>query len=347
MYSQAVSYPPPENYDPAAAVASAPSVAAPAYPPYGAPQYAAAPPPAQHYGYGPPQGYGGGYGQQYGQPDELRTIFITGFPGDMRERELNNLLRFLPGYEASQLHQPGLKSPQAQGFALFDTAASAQNSLRHVANLVFEEGSTLRCELARKNMYIKDGESNSMTKRSRYDSGGYGGAGRVSYGAVPVNAARTASANARDNAPCSTLFVGNLGDGANEQELQTLFGSVAGFRQMKLNHGARGITCFVEYEDVLTAMEAHKNLQGSSLQSSDRGPIRIQYSRNPFFGKKRERDGTQLENSAIAYAAHTSTDAGGDAAAAAAAAAAATAGLLATGPADGSDVTSGTQQQQA
>jgi hypothetical protein len=48
---------------------------------------------------------------------------------------------------------------------------------------------------------------------------------------------------------------------ANEQELQTLFGAIAGFRQMKLNHGARGITCFVEYEDVLTAMEAHKNLQ--------------------------------------------------------------------------------------
>jgi hypothetical protein len=48
----------------------------------------------------------------------------------------------------------------------------------------------------------------------------------------------------------------------------------------------------------------------------------------------------------MSYAAHTSTDAGGDAAAAAAAAAAATAGLLATGPADGSDVTSGIQQQQ-
>lgn len=28
-----------------------------------------------------------------------RTLFVTGFPADMRERELNNLLRFLPGYE--------------------------------------------------------------------------------------------------------------------------------------------------------------------------------------------------------------------------------------------------------
>jgi len=31
--------------------------------------------------------------------DEVRTVFITGFPEDVRERELNNMLRFLPGYE--------------------------------------------------------------------------------------------------------------------------------------------------------------------------------------------------------------------------------------------------------
>lgn len=26
-------------------------------------------------------------------------MFISGFPEDVRERELNNMLRFLPGYE--------------------------------------------------------------------------------------------------------------------------------------------------------------------------------------------------------------------------------------------------------
>jgi hypothetical protein len=31
--------------------------------------------------------------------DELRTIFVTGFPQDVRERELMNLCRFMPGYE--------------------------------------------------------------------------------------------------------------------------------------------------------------------------------------------------------------------------------------------------------
>lgn len=38
----------------------------------------------------------------YGAPDEIRTIFITGFPEDVKERELNNMLRFLPGYQVGR-----------------------------------------------------------------------------------------------------------------------------------------------------------------------------------------------------------------------------------------------------
>ena len=63
--------------------------AQPAADPYHAAAYAApayAPAPAA-YGY---------------NPDELRTVFLTGFPDDVKERELNNLLRFLPGYEVRE-----------------------------------------------------------------------------------------------------------------------------------------------------------------------------------------------------------------------------------------------------
>ena len=80
------SYPP---YDPSAYQQPA------AYPPAAADPnaayYAAAPPPA--YGAPPPA-----YGYQP-HPDEVRTLFLTGFPEDVKERELNNLLRFLPAYE--------------------------------------------------------------------------------------------------------------------------------------------------------------------------------------------------------------------------------------------------------
>jgi hypothetical protein len=36
--------------------------------------------------------------------------------------------------------------------------------------------------------------------------------------------------NARDNAPCNTLFIGNLGEGTREEELHQLMGSQPGFR---------------------------------------------------------------------------------------------------------------------
>lgn len=85
-------------------------MAFPGYESYGAPDiyagygaYAAVP-----YGAAAPPvvaGYGG---------EDLRTVFITGFPNDVKERELNNLLRFIPGYEASQMNwkngQAGLNS---------------------------------------------------------------------------------------------------------------------------------------------------------------------------------------------------------------------------------------------
>ena len=40
----------------------------------------------------------------YNNRDELRTIFVTGFPQDVRERELMNLCRLMPGYEVRSSH---------------------------------------------------------------------------------------------------------------------------------------------------------------------------------------------------------------------------------------------------
>lgn len=54
--------------------------------------------------------------------DEVRTIFITGLPEDVKEREIQNLLRWLPGYEASQVNHKGEKP---MSFALFSTAQQA------------------------------------------------------------------------------------------------------------------------------------------------------------------------------------------------------------------------------
>ncbi|KAK9811958.1 hypothetical protein WJX73_003005 [Symbiochloris irregularis] len=240
-------------------------------------------------------------------PDEVRTVFITGFPQDVKERELNNLLRFLPGYEASQMHW---KNGQAQGFALFSNGATARTAIDSSHNLTFDETTTLRCELARKNMYIKDDQA---AKRGRYGAepqaapytayapnpapqqpAYYQPSPVAAPAAMPAGPrAYTNVSNTKDNPPCNTLFIGNLGDTVSESELRNIFGTQPGFCQLKLNRGLKSVTCFVEYTDIASAMAVHASQQGAVLTSSDRGGIRIQFSKNPY-GKKRDMAGNYV-----------------------------------------------------
>ncbi|GLC43993.1 hypothetical protein PLESTB_000217700 [Pleodorina starrii] len=276
------------------------------------------PPPPDPYGH-PPPSYGNyapppySYPPPYSAPpasypsgpagaDEVRTIFVTGFPADVKEREFNNLLRFLGGYEAAQLN---FSKGSAQGFALFSSGAMARAACDQLQHIRFDENSQLRCEMARKNMYIRDMEPNKRPRPNAPAAGAYGGqgGGAPSYGRTAAayggggGGGRGAGGDAGsrdDNPPCNTLFVGNLSDTVDENELRNLFSGAPGFRQIKLMRGPKATLGFVEFDDVPTAMAAHSAQQGAALASSDRGPIRVQYSKNPF-GRKRDVDGRMIE----------------------------------------------------
>ncbi|KAF4355095.1 hypothetical protein G4B88_004307 [Cannabis sativa] len=234
--------------------------------------------------------------------DEVRTIFITGLPDDVKERELQNLLRWLPGYEASQVNSKGEKP---MGFALF---ASAQQAIAAKDTLQ----SVLHTEMAKKNLFVKRGivaDSNAYDQSKRMRTGGdYSHAGYTSpspfhpppppvwahhgymapppppfdpYGGypvppVPMSAPAPVPApssyvpvqNTKDNPPCNTLFIGNLGENINEEELRGLFSVQPGFKQMKILRQERHTVCFIEFEDLNTATHVHHNLQGAVIPSS-------------------------------------------------------------------------------
>ncbi|KAJ7122711.1 hypothetical protein O6H91_Y563300 [Diphasiastrum complanatum] len=266
--------------------------------------------------------------------DEVRTIFVLGFPPDVKERELQNLLRWWPGYEASQMN---FKGDQPMGFVLFSSAAMAMAARNALQNLVFDAdtNSVLRAEMAKKNLYVKrDGPfDHSKRMRTGADSGSAGyppsflpgvgtGAdsgpggyppsflpsatpawapqGYISPGApydpyagysisqvAHVGPAGYAPVqNTKDNPPCNTLFIGNLGEATSESELRGVFSSQPGFRQMKVLRQGKSTVCFIEFVDVNTAMVVHCNLQGAVLLTSDRGGMRIQFSKNPYGRKK-------------------------------------------------------------
>ncbi|PKA52860.1 hypothetical protein AXF42_Ash001841 [Apostasia shenzhenica] len=244
--------------------------------------------------------------------DEVRTIFISGLPGDVKERELHNLLRWLPGFEASQVN---FKGEQPMGFALFSTAQHAVAAKNALQDLVFdaEAKSTLHTEMAKKNLFVKRGvgtDSSSFDQSKRMRTGGdYAHTGYPSpspfhpppapvwappgymappapydpYGGYPVTQVAIPAPspvpapgvyapiqNTKDNPPCNTLFVGNLGENVIEEELRGLFGIQPGYKQMKILRQERNTVCFIEFDDINSATTVHQNLQGAVLPSSGR-----------------------------------------------------------------------------
>ncbi|KAF8082270.1 hypothetical protein N665_0839s0010 [Sinapis alba] len=308
------------------------------WPPTGAPPPPAAvssappphPPPVHHHHPPPP-----GLVDNHNRPpyDELRTIFIAGLPDDVKERELLNLLRWLPGYEASQVN---FKGEKPMGFALFSTAQFALAARDALQHLVFdaESKSVLHAEMAKKNLFVKRGivgDSNAYDQSKRLRTGGdcthsvyspspfhpppppvwgpphgymspapppydpYAG-----YHAPPVPMPPSAPIaapssyvpvqNIKDNPPCNTLFIGNLGENINEEELRSLLSAQPGFKQMKILRQERHTVCFIEFEDVNSATNVHHNLQGAVIPSSGSVGMRIQFSKNPY-GKRKEGGG--------------------------------------------------------
>ncbi|MQL87784.1 hypothetical protein Taro_020332, partial [Colocasia esculenta] len=75
----------------------------------------------------------------------------------LKERELQNLLRWLPGYEASQIN---MKGEQPMGFALFSTPQHAMAAKDALQNMVFdaESKAVLHTEMAKKNLFVKRGK---------------------------------------------------------------------------------------------------------------------------------------------------------------------------------------------
>ncbi|XP_022723584.1 LOW QUALITY PROTEIN: RNA-binding protein with multiple splicing 2-like [Durio zibethinus] len=295
-----------------------PSAAAPPPPPVPAAAAPPLPPPVHH----PPP--------PAPSHDEVRTIFITGLPEDVKERELQNLLRWLPGYEASQVNYKGEKP---MGFALFSSAQLAVAAKDSLQEMVFdaESKSVLHIEMAKKNLFVKRGivtDSNAYNQSKNLCETGvishnayatpppfhlppapvWGPHGYMAttpppydpYGGyplppppmptaapVPAPSSYVPVQNTKDNPPCNTLFIGNLGENINEEELRGLFSVQPGFKQMKILRQERHTVCFIEFEDVNTATNVHHSFQGAVIPSSGSVGMRIQYSKNPF-GKRKD-----------------------------------------------------------
>jgi len=102
------------------------------------------------------------------EPEEnvVRTLYITGWPVDLREREVHNLFRVhYSGYEGCNVKLNVGRHGEPVVFVQFERRAEAERAMRDMQGVPFDEEQNcyLRIEFAR---------SNTRTKRARTDHGG-------------------------------------------------------------------------------------------------------------------------------------------------------------------------------
>lgn len=163
----------------------------------------------------------------------------------------------------------------------FHGAVTRSNAFDAMVSCSFGDGCYLRAEMARKNMYMRD---DRPAKAFRAEAPSPQVPGNSPYPSVDRNS---------DNPPCDTLFVGNLPPHVSEDEVEDFFRNAMGnsITACKVNRNASGrVSAFVQFADIEVAKEAHSSMQGKELPGSDRGPMRIQFSKNALGKRRRDEE---------------------------------------------------------
>ncbi|XP_071733499.1 uncharacterized protein [Rutidosis leptorrhynchoides] len=250
----------------------------------------------------PPLEYAG-----YDDPNAIKTLFVSGLPNDIKAREIHNLFRRRAGFDYCQLKYTG-RANQVVAFATFVNHPSAMAALHALNGVKFDPqtGCTLHIELARSNSrrkhkpgadaYIVIDKRSAATKDDQESSDD--GDSVSEEASEPDRHTSTKSddetavdpdnngvanivqtENTVDGA-CSTLFIANLGPNCTEVELKPVLSKYPGFNTLKVRNRGGMPVAFADYEEVEQATEVMNSLQGSTLPSSDRGGMHIEYARS-------------------------------------------------------------------
>ncbi|XP_076935101.1 uncharacterized protein LOC143601616 [Bidens hawaiensis] len=250
------------------------------------------------------------YAAGYDDPNAIKTLFVSGLPDDVKPREIHNLFRHRPGFDYCQLKYTG-RGNQVVAFATFVNHASAITALHTLNGVKFDPqtGTTLHIELARSNSTRKNkpgaagpGAYVVIDRRSTATNDGQESSDDgdseteepsehnkdASTKSDEEKAAEPENTEAAENeqtenlvdGACSTLFIANLGPTCTESELKPVLSRYPGFNTLKVRNRGGMPVAFADYEEVEQATEVMNTLQGSTLPSSDRGGMHIEYARS-------------------------------------------------------------------
>jgi len=245
--------------------------------------------------------------------EPMCTLFVTGLPADVKEREIRNMFRFYSGFVGCSLQTkratreesaaaPGGEQEYNLAFLLFDSEASALEAQGLLAGTKFDYHSAdaplLKVQLAKKNLGLSSAYWASESPRVNTGAVSTVSAvdpytGQVSYQTTPVAAYGASAMGAAPRQPkrkpgveippSTTLFVTNLGTVVDDEVIKSVFKGQEGFVDVfvSVRNGRR--FAFVEFSSEPYATATFNNLNGWLLNSSDpESALKISYSSTPF-----------------------------------------------------------------
>ncbi|KAK1290825.1 hypothetical protein QJS10_CPB18g00933 [Acorus calamus] len=252
------------------------------------------------------------------EQQNIKTLFVSGLPDDVKPREIHNLFRRRHGFESCQLKYTG-RGDQVVAFATFFNHQAAMAALLELNGATFdpETGAILHIELARSNSRTKqsrgggayvvidkrvksaneaeentwsdgDGGSddlsgtddNNSSEKSATTAAQRGKAAKDLDFAQVTSNEQSEKTIGGDMPPCSTLFIANLGPNCTEEELKQVLSQYSGFKALKMRGKFGMPVAFADFMDVESSTEALNGLKGSVLPSSDRGGMHLEYARS-------------------------------------------------------------------
>ena len=232
--------------------------------------------------------------------NDLKTLFVSGLPFDITERELFHIFNRCAGFEDCRLQ---IKTSSPVAFVSFLSGAEATKALSQMNgySLDPENQRQMRCEMAKANMKPKRARDASYpsTMDSVKKTGStpamyslpYAADWQVavggSYGAhVAVSSDFFGSgygvSSGRSNPPMDTIFIANMSPEASEEELKSILNGYPGYKRCKLVNQRGVVTAFAQFEDVKSAAAAIGFLQGRPQMALDSGGLRVEYSKKPM-----------------------------------------------------------------
>ncbi|KAE9467900.1 hypothetical protein C3L33_00182, partial [Rhododendron williamsianum] len=239
------------------------------------------------------------------QPDYggINTLFVSGLPDDVKAREIHNLFRRRPGFDSSQLNfQSGGNHCLFQGVKFDPQTGSVLHieMARSNSRRKRKPGSGAYVVIDNRNKAVGDAQESSGDDSGESEAdeapGDEGDLKSPKSEAVDdperlfrlkirmEQAEKTVDDVSQDTVDgvsrCSTLFIANLGPNCTDDELKQVLSPYSGFKAVKVR--ARGgmppksRLMVLYWQGIEQATQVMDALQGSWLESSDRGGMHIE-----------------------------------------------------------------------